>query len=172
MLILPKLLWDIALWRRGPRDLPASRSVLAIAALLYLLSSVALTRLVNGPDYAFTHGAVDLGFTLAAFSLCLRVGDRAHRTLQTLTAVLGTGALLTVPALVLSAVGLQLTPPGADTAALTLLLVLPVLIWQIAVLAHIVQQALDAQLVTGIAFSTSYLIASIVIESQLPGVAG
>jgi hypothetical protein len=172
MQALIKVFWDIARWRRGPRDLPASPALLAVVAVLYLCANVALTRLVDGPVLALTRGVADLGFTLAAFWLCLVVGQRAHRVLQTLTAVLGTGTLVTVPAIALAAVGQQLGPPGPDAAALTLLLLLPVLIWQVAVLAHIVQQALDAPLVTGIAVATSYALLDMLIAAQLPAMVG
>jgi hypothetical protein len=168
MQALLKVFWDIALWRRGPRDLPPSRGLLAVAALLYGATSAIQSALTDGPTLALARGVADLGFTGAAFWLCLAIGGRGHRLLQTLTAVFGTGTLLALPMiavlLLVAALG-----PGGPVADAVKLLVLPLLVWGLAVLAHIVREALEAPLVTGVAVATTYLLAGyFFIERLLP----
>ena len=155
MQALLKVFWDIALWRRGPRDLPPSRGLLVAAAVLYAATSAVLAMLIDGPALAPARGVADLGFTAAAFSLCLAIAGRGHRLLQTLTAVHGTGTLVALPMIAVVLLADAVGPAGPVAVALKLLL-LPLLVWGIAVLAHIVRQALEAPLVTGVAVSTTY----------------
>jgi hypothetical protein len=171
---LLKVFWDIALWRRGPRDVPASRGLLAVAALLYGATSVAFSLLIDGPGFglALARGTVDLGFTIATFGLCLALGRRRHRLLQTLTAALGTGTLVALPMIAVVLCAEALGPAGPVAVAIKLLL-LPLQIWGLCVLAHIVRAALEAPLVVGIAVSTTYyLLGYLFIERLLPSTVG
>ena len=172
MQALVKAIWDIALWRRGPRDLPPSRGLLAVTALLYTASSAVQSLLIDGPALALARGLADLGFTAAAFWLCLAIGRRGHRLPQTLIAVFGTGTLLALPMIAIFLLAEALGPDGPVAGAVKLLL-LPLLVWGIAVLAHIVRQALEAPLVTGVAVSTTYyLVGYLFIERLLPATVG
>jgi hypothetical protein len=172
MLELVKVFWDIALLRRGPRDLPASRALLALIAALYLAVGVLQLRLVYPPRVALLHAVTDLAFTVASFWLCLAIGRRRYRVLQTLTAVLGTGVLLAPAAMLMFFVGLGFQPDAPATPALRHLLFVPVVVWEVAVLANIARRALEAPLVTGIAVASTYYLLGLVIESQLPAPGG
>lgn len=172
MRALLKVFWDIALWRRGPRDLPPSGGLLAVAALLYAATSAIQSLLIDGPALAFARGVADLAFTTGAFWLCLAIGRRGHRLPQTLTAVYGTGTLLALPMIVLFLLADALGPDGPVAGAVKLLL-LPLLIWGVAVLAHIARQALEAPLAVGVAVSTTYyLVGYLFIERLLPATVG
>ena len=53
------------------------------------------------------------------------------------------------------------------------MLLLPLLVWDLAVLAHIVRQALDAPLVTGVEVATTYyLVGYLLIERLMPATVG
>ena len=172
MQALLKVFWDIALWRRGPRDLPPSRALLAIVALLYVVTSAIQSLLIDGPGLAVARGVADVAFTVAVFWLCLAVTRRRHRLLQTLTAVLGTGTLLALPMIGLFLAADALGPDGPLAAALKLLL-LPLLIWDLCVLAHIARLALEAPLIAGVAVATSYyLVGYLLLERLLPATVG
>lgn len=166
------VLWDIALWRRGPGDLPASGPLLARLACAYAASSALEAWLVDGPPLAVLRGFVDLVFTSVVFWLCLAVGRRPHRLLQTLLAVFGTGTLLMLASAAVIACADAL---GRDTdgGKLVSYLILPLALWGVAVLAHIVREALDQPLVTGVAVATSYaVLGTLLIEDLLPRLAG
>ena len=89
--------WDIALWRRSPRDLPASLSLLLAVALPYVLLGVAEAVLMHDPDHALARALADLAVTGLVFWACLAARRRGYRTLQTLIAVLATTSLVAVP---------------------------------------------------------------------------
>ncbi|MBS0375519.1 MAG: hypothetical protein JSR73_13160 [Proteobacteria bacterium] len=166
------VLWDIALWRRGPGALPASGPLLARAACAYAASSALEAWLVNGPPLAVLSGFVDLAFTTVVFWLCLAVGRRPHRLQQTLLAVFGTGTLLMLASAAVIACADALGRDG-DAGKLVANLSLPLVLWGVAVLAHIVREALDQPLVTGVAVATSYVVlGTLLIEELLPRLAG
>ncbi len=168
MQALLTVFWDIALWRRGPRDLPPSRGLLAVTAFLYLVTSALQSLLIDGPTLAVARGVADLGFTAGVFWLCLAIGRRGYRLRQTLIAVFGTGTLLALPMIAVFMAADAAGPDGPVAGAIKLLL-LPLLVWSLAVLAHIVRRALEAPLVTGVAVATTYYLAGyFLIERLLP----
>ena len=164
---LLKVFWDIALWRRGPRDVPASGLLLSIVALFYLLTSAVESVALYGGSLVLERALVDLAVTGAFFAACMLLTRRAHRLLQTLTAVLATGVLLSVPMLALLLVGRQVGPDGPFAMALQLAL-LPLQVWYLLVVGHIVRAALEAPLYTGMAVAMTYLVLNYVALAQLP----
>jgi len=166
MQALLKVFWDIALWRRGPRDLPHSRALLAACAFLYLSTSVLEAELFDGSALAVARGIADLVFTVAVFALCLVLGRRSYRLPQTLTAVLGTGTLLAIPTIGVWLLAGAIGPEGPVASAVKLLL-LPLVVWDLCVVAHIVRQALDAPLVVGVAVATTYFLLDVLLLERL-----
>jgi hypothetical protein len=171
MQALVRVFWDIALLRRGPRDVPASGALLVLTALAYAAIGALQSLLLDGPEHVLLRTVADLGLTGGVFAACLALGGRRHRLLQTLTAVLGTSALLALPLLALQVAGWQHGPDG-PVALLLELLQLPLLAWYVLVLGHIVRSALEAPLITGLAVAMSYVLASYLLLVQLPQAAG
>jgi hypothetical protein len=159
MQALVRLFYDIALWRRGPRDVPASGALLGFVAAAYLAISILQSHLVYGAEGALLRGLVDLALTAVVFGVALAVARRPHRFVQTLTAVLGTGALLAVPMIVLLVIGEQVAsvPPLRFLVSLASL---PLLVWYLFVIAHVVRQALETPLFTGMAVALTYFVVS------------
>lgn len=156
---LVRLFYDIALWRRGPRDVPASGALLGFVAAAYVAISILQSHLVYGADGALLRGIVDLALTAVVFGVALAVARRTHRYVQTLTAVLGAGALLAIPMILLLVIGGQVegVPPLRFLVSLASL---PLLVWYLFVIAHIVRQALDTPLFTGMAVALTYFVVS------------
>jgi hypothetical protein len=169
---LVRLFYDIALWRRGPRDVPASPALLGFVAAAYVAISIVQSHLVYGPEGALLRGVADLALTAAVFGVALAIARRMHRYVQTLTAVLGTGALLAVPMIVLLVVGQQVQGVPA-LRFLVSLASLPLLVWYLFVIAHVVKQALDTPLFTGMAVALTYFVVSYaVLVGLLPAGSG
>jgi hypothetical protein len=167
MLALVSVFWDIVLLRRGPREVPASGALLIALAVLYFAASIATARLGFGPALAVVRALIDIGTLLGAFSALLALRGCVHRVLQTLTALLGSGLVLyTAAILLLAALHAAAAAPGF--APLLKLAVLLVDLWGVVVVGHIVRDALDVPLLTGLAVSLSYAVLTIVLLLQLP----
>ena len=159
--------WEIALWRRSPRDLPASPTLLVGVSGAYVLLSTVQSRVVFGPELAVERGVADLLLTAAVFGGCLAVRRRGNRVLQTLTAVLATGTVISLPMLALMLAAQALGRDGPLALAVQFGL-LPLQVWLVLVLGRIVRLALDAPLLTGMAVAMTYLVLNYLVLVELP----
>lgn len=162
-----RLFWNLMLLRAEPRDLPASAPLFGLAVGAYFATSVLQSRLLFGVPLSLARGFIDVGLTLALFGGALAVRGRTHRFIQTLTALLVTGTIVSVPMIVLIIVRAGL--PEEHPVALALSLVsLPLLAWYLVVVARIARLALDVSMFTGMAISMTYVVLGYLLIEQLP----
>ncbi|MBS0364506.1 MAG: hypothetical protein JSR67_01635 [Proteobacteria bacterium] len=160
------LLTRIAALRRGPQDLPASPLLLALTVLAYLALNLAmgaaLPPLPQGraaPASWPLQLLVDALFTLTWYGVLLRSVGRAERSVQTLTALFGF-QLLVAPLLVGSE---WLMRRFIDDDAWRLPIALAgmlLVIWLIAVNAHIVRAALEWSISASVALVILQIVAA------------
>ena len=170
MLQLIRVFWDIALWRRGPRDVPASRALFAAVALAYAGVSALQSRLMYGPPLMLPRALADLALTIAVFWATLCIARRSQRFLQSVIAVLGTGTLLSMPMVALQLIAAQAGAPGPIATFLSIASV-PLLVWYLFVVGQIVRLALEAPLLTGMAVAMTYFVLSYLALEQFPNAA-
>ncbi len=162
MLALIRVFWDIVLLRRGPRDLPASLSLLAGLALLDLGTSLYFLHDTNGTARSLVLGLLDLALVFAVFSTLLAVRDRRHRFVQTLSALLGAGVVLAVVQLVLVRFAAGLLDKETATAVVGALAI-GFLLWGVLVVGHILRSALDVSLAMGLTLALTFMLAETLI---------
>ncbi|MGQ0383194.1 MAG: hypothetical protein ACT4UP_00705 [Gammaproteobacteria bacterium] len=158
MIQLIRALVEIALLRKDPGALPASLALLALAAAAYAAASVLQSWMMHGNDRLFARAAFDLGLAMGLFWLLLTVTRRGHRYRQTMTAVLGTAALMTPFVVGL----LLLQQPAQVNYALKWVAwagSVAVIVWYTLVVGHILRSALEIGFVTSIAIALTWLIA-------------
>jgi hypothetical protein len=152
-LILPFV--DIALHRRGPEHLPASRFLFTLVLVTYLVVAFFTTLILNDPGYPMP--AVILQFVLElAFIWCvLRAFERQRRFMQAACAVFGTDTLLNLVALPLILWHRALAVPVTE---ITLPQVLQFLlwVWSIDIAASIMSRALERPYVVAVAIVVGY----------------
>ena len=97
MLTYIETLFNIALRKLGPEDLPDSQFLLGVTLGLYLLVDFPVTMIVISPAMvAVQRIAVALALLVAFTWILLRLSEVTGRYCRTLTALLGTRALITV----------------------------------------------------------------------------
>lgn len=143
MTAILKLYLDIALLRRGPEDVPASRNLLW-ATLLAFVALNALLTLAFRPatDNWPLQLLVSVGFTLLWYRVLLGLFGRPERYQQTVTAIFGFGCIITP--LIVPATGMM--APLADQpeqAMPWMLLLLPLAIYLLYVTARILRAAIE-----------------------------
>jgi len=139
---LIQLFTQIALLRRGPQDLPASRLLLWMSVVAYFGINFLVSCLMPPMEGWPAELAVDVVFTLLWYFVLLRVTGRSERILQTTTAVFGFQAVLS-PLLVISN-GLLARFIKDPTWQLPVFLIWLVLVtWLIAANSHVVKSALE-----------------------------
>ncbi len=151
MLSTLKTCFEIALLRRDPSDLPASPTLLAaIVALFLLLNSVLSAIFRPQVENWFLQLLASVAFSLLWYWGLLRLFGRPERFLQTMTAIVGFGCLIT-PILV-PLTGL-IAPYAAKPEQATpfILLLLPVAVYVVYVTARILRAAIERPMFQAVA---------------------
>jgi hypothetical protein len=163
-----RLFVDIALWRRGPQDLPASITLAWLVTGAYAFVS-AIQVAMMGWNFQSTLLLVVLDLSLQAVWLwgLLRFFAKAPRFLQSFTAFLGVGALLTLIDIVISGImaafGINADHPANPWPFLHLGLLL-------LLLGRILQQALERSLFLSMSLTLVIMLTvSLAAKGLIPG---
>ncbi len=157
------LLFDICLLRRGPEDVPHSTLVFAFCVGLWLFALAATMLAIEN------FGSRDAGVAvvsavvgLLAYLTLISLTGFGNRALQTLSALIGCGALISFAML---AFLLLMTPlAGALVANLGAFLLLA---WSVPVKGHIIARALDRHWYVGIVISLSIFLLQLAFTQMM-----
>lgn len=160
---------DIALWRKGPQDLPASRLLVALVLLGYLLTGVVRMRLFQlGLGESLLFISIDALMLGGWLWLVLTFFGRRQRFAQTISATLGVGLLVLLGDIAVR--GVQLLLGLSDAIAINWLLLRFVI--TVLVLGRIFKLALDRGLVTGIALTVAITFSTKAVVQLMLGLRG
>ncbi len=149
--------WQIVLFRRGPDSLPDSGLLLLLSAAAYVAVDVLVIAALYPADALLPLLLIDTGCLALWCAGLLAWFGYANRIRQTLTALLGTGALLQLLVFPLSAwpsFGIDFAIPLAFRQLAALL----ALLWSVAVYGYILAAALERSPGIGIAFAVVYFV--------------
>ena len=153
---LIRTLFDIALLRKGPEDIPRSWVLFMMILALWLFSSLAALALIERFDESdFFLGLFSATIGILCYAALVVASGRSARLLQTISAILGCGALISlafVAEYVLFLPFLGEVPTGIVANL--------ILLWSVPVEGHIIARAIDRHWYIGI------LIAVIVFALQ------
>jgi len=142
---------NLCLLRANPQDLPAASTLTVMALLAYTLVSVGLSFSDLGLGRAALWAVLDTGVLAILTHSALLLRRFPERFYQTLTALMGSGALL----------GLLAWPIVALQNVTAQLIML---VWNLAVVAHILRHALSVPLALGIIVSLGYFMAELLLS--------
>jgi hypothetical protein len=150
------MFWDICAVKAAPQDLPASSFLLSLALLAYLVTGAVVAAFQWPLSQAILAAFLDTVFLTVLSRVLLWARMLSGRFVQTLTALAGSGAVMTVIALPLvmwqSFVGV--TDANAPTLPSWLLMIW--MIWNVVVVGHILRHALSTVLPLGIGLAAVY----------------
>jgi hypothetical protein len=150
---------QIALLRRGPQDLPASRLLLTLTVCGYAAVNALVSSLLPPSAGWPPQLAVDVLFTLVWYAALLQLAGRSERFVQTVTGVFGLQAVLS-PLLIGSEWLMRRF--GQDTTWQLPIAVggLALVIWLIAANSHVVKAALEWSSAASVALVILQIVAS------------
>ncbi len=163
---LAKAFLDICLLRKGPQDLPESSVLLTLCLILYTLTDVLLTVQTRPFTDALLVSLLDVGFLLLVTSLILKQHHHIERLGQAMTALFGTGVILGILVFPLVYGGVQNHHEGL-TQQIIISLFLVMVIWNIAILAHIVRHAISTSMGVGIIIAILYVCMSSLLVAMV-----
>jgi len=160
---------ELCLLRRPPQDLPASDVLLAMVLVTDLIVGM-LVGMTAGLSWieGFLQSLVEVALMLTALYLTLKQLRLAQRFVQSGTALLGSGTLLGLIALI----PLSLNPTGSETTDLATLgafLLLGLIIWGVVVTGHILRHSFGITLGQGAAIAIAFEIFAVTLVTSLFG---
>ena len=161
------------LLRRAPQDDPLSYTALQWSIAAYVLMD--LLQAGTSSDWPVSLGMTlldTLVMILFVWAL-LRLMKKSARFVQTLTALAGTGTLLGIVGLPLMLQAARTTQAEDAAAGILVLSWLLMLVWSIAVQAHIFRHALSAGYATGLLVAGLHMVLIItLVETLFPRALG
>lgn len=151
---LIRVLFDITLLRKGPEDIPYSWLLLNFCVGFWLIALGATTVMIQGFNALDAWIAIASAFiSITCFAALLLFFGRAERVVQTLSAMIGCGSLISIAMLV----ELVLMTPfvGANIANLGAIIVL---FWSVPVKGHIIARAMDWHWYPGIVLAMAVFV--------------
>lgn len=160
--------FNMCLFRRRPQDLPQSFELLTVCLIAYILINFLLGLNTSGYLRSIQSSFLETFFISLITSVILKLNHHSERWLKTLMAITGTGCVMGLFAMPLF-VGVFSLDSGSLLRALILLVYMFLLIWNIAVMGHILRYALETTMGFGVMFAIIYIvITSIMIGVLIP----
>lgn len=159
----------ILLLRRGPQDLPYSTQLLATVAGVCIAVQLPVAWMRDlGAGTVLISASLWLAFSLGLLRLLLTMRQKTNRFIQAATAFLGCNATfnaLGIPIALL--VGEPPQSPEQMTGAQVLagLISLPLLVWKVAVDAHVFRHSLDISFGSGVAVALMWIFAAFALAT-------
>ena len=160
LLPLLKTLLDITLLRKGPEIIPRSFVVLVMNVALWLFSALAALALIDRFDESdFFLGLFSGVIGLLCYAGIVVIDGKSERVLQTISAIIGCGALITLAFVAEYAL---LMPFVGDTSAGLIATV--ILFWSVPVEGHIIARAIDRHWYIGILLAVAVFSLQMVVN--------
>lgn len=156
--------WQICIFKMAPQDLSSSNNVLFSSVLAYGFVSILIAVLSLSSGQALASGLLDVALVGAMTQLLLWIRELTSRFYQTFIALMGSGAIIGFIAWPLLIMQLQ---AGEQAAILPTLVIVGLMIWNIAIVAHILRHAIDAPFFVGVGMSLIYMYVSVSIMTSL-----
>jgi hypothetical protein len=155
LLALTRFFIDLCLLRRAPQDLPASNVLLGLTLGADLLVGLMITIATGlSVPSGLVQALADILVMLVLLRMALVLTRRSERFVQTATALLGSGAVIGLLAIL--PVGLVAGGEQTGQSELAAMLFLVLLVWSILVTGHILRHAFDIKLGQGAAIAIIY----------------
>lgn len=152
---LLSLVFAICIFKKGPQDLPASRALIYLLALIYV--GVSFLILIVNVHWvtAISQVLVELVLMLGLCWAILRIAKKPARYQQAVCALIATDAFISFLALPSAT-----TLAGQDGAGLALIFVVLLMIWHWLIAGHIFSRALSQPMVFGLGVAFMYQLTS------------
>jgi len=161
---LLKIFVDICLFRAKPEQLPYSYFLMMLCIIAYMVSGMAVSLINQSVSKAVLIVVVDTVMMLSFIYVGLWIRSFLNRARKTITAIAGTGTLFTIIGLPLM---MALNNQPKDQSSIFSVLILIVVIWNVAVVGHILRSALSMPSWVGVTIALMYFYVSINVLSVL-----
>ena len=155
---------DICFLKAGPQDIPASAWLMKLSLIIYFGIATA-SQLIEYPlSISLASAAAELVLLLIWIKVALMLRGFSARFNQTVTAMAATSSLISIVALPLVMMALDITPEAMSAVDSGIMMVIMfVLLWSLMVTAHIFRNALEIKASMAVALTVLYTISMMVV---------
>ncbi len=157
---------EICVLKRAPQDLPNSAFLLLITLVAHTVTSILLNAVVLDGWTAILAGVTDTLLVSILTASILYLHSFTSRIVQSLSAMTGTGAIISVVAIPLFTWHAGAQQSGSPNA-IAALLVFGIVAWSLAVSGHILRHALSVPYALGIVVALAFYAISYTVFSSL-----
>lgn len=163
MSALIKILFEIIRLRQGPDVIPHSKFLFVIIGAMWLFAGAVMTMTTAELDQKdFLIGILTGIAGLICYAAIVLLSGKSARLLQTLTALLGCGVILS-----LLFVAGNVVLPALLNESLSKLIVTLILLWTIPVEGHIISRAIERHWYVGVVMAMAVFIFQLMLYSIL-----
>lgn len=158
--VLFNAFFGICCLKMKPQDISASKNLLIICLLVYGFISVQLALLSQPFDKAVMAGAIEVVFIMIFCFAVLQIGGKSSRWVQTVTALAGTGIIISIIALPLYlfiGTNSETVATSDGLRVLGLLLLATLACWNIIIMGHIFRYALEINMFSSVVLAIAYI---------------
>ena len=146
--------------------MPASWPLLKLCLIVYSLAGVMVLLVGVPPAMALLQTLVEVLMLTGLVYLVLVLTGLGERFLQTLTALTGSGVVLSLIAFPL-VIFMSQQASSNEAGLFSLLLFFGLVGWSLAVMAHVLRHALEVSRAMGMLYSAGYFAVSVITRSLL-----
>ena len=163
VLPLIRTLFDIVLLRKGPEDIPRSWFLFVLVVALWIFSSLAALALIEQFDETdFFLGLFSGIIGIACYAALVVVSGWPARVLQTISAILGCGALISLAFVAEYVLFMPFLGEGPTGLIANL-----ILLWSVPVEGHIIARAMGRHWYIGILIAIAVFVLQFVVYSAM-----
>lgn len=165
MFEIAQLFYNILLLKKAPQDVPFSRALTQMLLAVYALISFLMLFMSSHRLSAILQTGADILLLIAFLRVTLAWVHKSERYQQTLCALLGVDILLTLFSIAPTAV--MLVPNSGGLAILGFYLLISLILWHWAVIAHILSHALEQTFSFCVGLALLYMLANYLLMGFL-----
>lgn len=158
-----KFFIQLCLLKAAPQDAPSSKSVLYLSVTFYFLVGLFITLQTQEWVQSIVTASIQTGLIIFITNLILWIRKTPERFTQAMTALMGTGAVIGLVALPI--LNLITNTGGTESSASILWIVL--IVWETAVMGHILRHTMDLPFIAGIGMALVYMYMSFAITLRI-----
>jgi len=164
---------DICFLKAGPQDLPNSIWLMKFSLVVYFALAVISQLLEYSLSMSLAAAIAELILMMLIVAILLQLRGYSERFNQTVTAMAGTGTIISLIALPLVNLASGISPDQMTfTDNVIMVLIMTVLLWSLMVTAHIFRNALEIKAGLAVALTVVYTIAlMLVVGTAMSGAA-
>ncbi len=163
---LLKRLFHICLLTKGPQDLPYSVMLLRVFLLTYFATGLVSLTTSFPMEEAVLVMIVDISLLLLFSWLCLQAFKMQARFVQMISAMAGIGTLFNMVSIPLMA-QIAVAKQGGQISGELSFLLLFLISWNLAVIAHIFRESFDVRLLAAFVLTLAYKVIEISLSQIL-----